>query len=52
MNLKLADLNDGESELEVDALIGADYFWSSVTNKMITGEFGPVAFKYVVRMGP
>ena len=43
MNLKLADLNDGESELEVDSLIGTDFFWSVVTNKMITGEYGPVA---------
>ena len=41
-NLRLADSSSGESELKIDALIGANYYWDFITNKIV-GESGPVA---------
>ena len=36
----------GEEELEVDIMIGADYYWSIVQNHVVRGEpHGPVAVR-------
>ena len=43
MNLRLADSSSGESKLKIDVLIGADYYWYFITNRIIVGESGPVA---------
>ena len=45
VRLELADSSDGEVELQVDLLIGADIYWEFVTNKMVAGNAGPVALE-------
>lgn len=40
--LELAD-SHGEAQLEVDILIGSDYYWELTTGKTCRGESGPVA---------
>ena len=44
--LPLADYSQGDEELEVDILIGADYYWSVVQNHVVRGELhDPVAIR-------
>ena len=44
--LKLADIPATSSEIEVDVLIGADYYWNFITGTVRRGESqGPVALK-------
>lgn len=42
-SLDLADYSDGESSLEVDLLIGSDFYWDLVTGGVSRGTQGPVA---------
>ena len=42
-SLDLADFSDGTSSLEVDILIGSDYYWSLVTGEVCRGNSGPIA---------
>ncbi len=39
-SLDLADYSDGESDMEVDMLIGSDFYWDLVTGGLSRGE-GP-----------
>ena len=41
--LDLADYSDGQETLQIDVLIGADYYWELVTGKTSRGKDGPVA---------
>ena len=41
--LDLADYADGDTSLEVDMLIGSDYYWHLVTGGVSRGTHGPVA---------
>ena len=41
--LELADSSNGASAMEVDVLIGSDYYWEFATGKTIRGESGPIA---------
>ena len=43
--LDLADISDGSSSLEVDVLIGSDYYWSLVTGEVCRGNGGPIAIQ-------
>ena len=43
LGLELADSDDGSDVLEVDMLIGSDWYWSLVTGKVIRGRTGPMA---------
>ena len=44
--LPFADCSYGEEELEVDIMIGVDYYWSIVQNHVVRGEpHGPVAVR-------
>ena len=45
ITLPLAVNSGGNSELEVDVLIGGDYYWSIFTRKIVRGEIGPVAME-------
>ena len=45
IGLKLADSSDCEVELNIDLLIGADFYWNSVPNRMVKGDVGPVALE-------
>ena len=40
--LPLADASDGSDALEVDVLIGCDYYWSFITGETKCGDNGPV----------
>lgn len=43
LSLNLADSSYGAAELKIDVLIGADLYWRFMTEKMMSGESGPVA---------
>ena len=43
ISLNLADSSDGKTTLEIDVLIGADFYWQFVTDDMVRGDNGPVA---------
>ena len=43
--LDLADASDGHSQMEVDILVGCDYYWDFITGQTIRGEGGPVAIQ-------
>ena len=43
--LDLADYPDGQAYLQIDALIGADYYWGLVTGRTSRCEDGPVALQ-------
>ena len=43
-NLKLANPYTGDEMFEVEMLIGADYFWDVVEDKIIRGD-GPTTMK-------
>jgi len=42
-SLDLADYSDGEASLEVDVLIGSDYYWHLIMGGVSRGVHGPVA---------
>ena len=46
--LELADHSDGTTLMEVDVLIGSDYYWEVVTGKVCRGTGGPVAIHTVL----
>ena len=41
--LRLADSSDGNSLMDVDLLVGSDYYWKLTTGRVSRGENGPVA---------
>ena len=41
--LELADYSDGVSAVEIDVLIGSDYYWEFATGRMSRGRSGPIA---------
>ena len=41
--LELADSADPNDVLDVDVLIGSDWYWSLVTGKIVRGKTGPIA---------
>ena len=43
MGLELADSADSDDVLEVDVLIGSDWYWNLVTGRVIRGKSGPIA---------
>lgn len=43
ISLPMADSTDGEGELGVDILIGADFYWSFMLVVIVSGNSGPVA---------
>ena len=46
ISLNLADSTDGEANLKIDMLIGADFYWDYVSRDIIRGNgCGPVAVK-------
>ena len=46
MDLKLADSSEGTFDSEVDCMIGADYYWTVVTNEVKCGLVaGPVVIR-------
>ena len=46
MDLKLADSSEATLDLEVDCMIGADYYWTLVTDEVKRGLIpGPVAIR-------
>jgi len=40
--LDFADYADGKSSLQVDVLIGSDYYWELVTGSVYRSEHGPI----------
>ena len=42
-SLELADSSSDEAQLEVDVLVGSDYYWELATGKTLRGKDGPVA---------
>ena len=43
MQLHIADMSAGTNSMEIDVLIGSDYYWELVTGKIRTSECGPIA---------
>ena len=44
--LPLADYSRGDEGLEIDVMLGADYYWTVVQNHVVRGELhGPVAIR-------
>ena len=43
--LKLADSTGGCAELDIDILIGDDYYWDFFSGEVIRGHGGPVAME-------
>ena len=41
--LDLADCSEGDHSLEVDVLVGLDYYWDLVTGGVCCGSNGPTA---------
>ena len=48
IKLDLADRTDGHSELKIDVLIGADFYWKFITGETIRCKGGPVALNTVL----
>ena len=46
--LELVDNSFGHSELEIDLLVGADFYWTFITGHIIRGEYGPTAVEWHV----
>ena len=44
IGLKLADSADASDMLEVDVLIGSNYYWNLVTGRVIRGRMGRLPF--------
>ena len=53
-NLPLADSASGDGRLEVDFMIGADYYWSFVQNHVVRGEssYKPRSYPYTTGLCP
>ena len=43
--LDLADASDGNSRMEVDILVGCDYYWEFITGQTLRGDDGPIAIQ-------
>ncbi len=43
--LELADASDGGSQMQVDLLIGSDYYWELATGEVRRGIGGPIAIR-------
>ena len=43
LGLELADSADSDNVLELDVLIGSDWYWNLVTGRVIRGKSGPIA---------
>ena len=43
VGLELADSANSSDVLEVDVLVGSDWYWSLVTGRVIKGKTGPIA---------
>ena len=43
--LDLADASDGNSRMEVDILVGCDYYWKFITGQTLRGDDGPIAIQ-------
>ena len=43
--LNLADTNSSDTPVEVDMLVGSDFYWQLTTGEIIRGEGGPVAIE-------
>ena len=41
--LDLADCSTGDSSMEVDILVGSDYYWELATGEVCRGSSGPIA---------
>ena len=41
--LNLADSNPNNLPIDIDVLIGTDYYWDFIRNRMVRGDGGPVA---------
>ena len=42
-NLELADATNSAAKLQIDVLIGSDYYWQLVTGRVVKGPKGPTA---------
>ena len=42
-NLELADSPSGDKELNIDILIGSEYYWKPMTGEVIREDGGPIA---------
>ena len=49
--LRLADYSTGDQNLDVDILIGSDYYWNLVTGHTIRGGQGPTAVHTSTKLG-
>ncbi len=45
LELRLADSSDGNATMEVDLLVGSDYYWELTTGRVSRGEDGAVETK-------
>ena len=43
IDLKMADFNNGSSDLKIDVLIGGNFYWKFMTGEVKSGSSGPVA---------
>ena len=48
-HIEFVDLSDGISDLSIDILIGADYYWDIVTGEIKRGREGPIAIHTKLR---
>ena len=48
---ELADYSDGVSAMEIDMLIGLDYYWEFATDRMSRGRSGPIAIPTPILSG-
>ena len=48
INLKMADFNNGSSDLKIDVLIGGNFYWKFMTGEVKSGNSGPVAMGTVL----
>ncbi len=51
LELRLADSSDGNSPMDVDLVIGSDYYWGLTTGRASHGEGGPVAMETKLGLG-
>ena len=42
-SLNLADTHHGDTSIEIDMLVGSDFYWQLTIGEMIQGDHGPVA---------
>ena len=46
--LELADNSFGHSELEIDLLVGADFYWTFITGRIIGGNMDPPQLSHML----